>query len=612
MSGIVGFINLNREPAGSETLVKMCRPLQGRSPDGTHTWLRGGTGLAHALTLTSPGEKTTQQPYSLDGNVWITSDAHLYGRDELVNALRTAGLRATANESDLDLLLLAYRTFGVSFARHLIGDFAIAIWDEPKRKLVCVRDHLGVRPLFYARTADLFVFGSDIDALLAHPDVSDELDEKFIADFLLFGVPIEPELTAYKHVRRLPAAHYITVDKSGVRLDRFWSPPSNATIRYARDSEYSEHFAALFEKAVIQRIPKAGVALELTGGMDSSSIAAVAANHAHKTGQKITAYTNTCEVLIPEDREGRFAKRIADKLEIPLQLVASEDYKLFELFESSDFRTAEPFASPDLAHHYGNVKRITDSGCRVLLTGQLGDTLFAGSESYFLQLIKTGQWIRLLTDLSVHRRNVGSFSGTGLYTMARRAIKNGLGKKPWQPDKPGWLNAEFAERVRFEDRWQLMWRMWSELNDLPGQLRRPFFSTMFDDYEALQLPLIVRHPFSDIRLVEFMMGVPNYMHFNKRALREAMQGKLPAEVLVRPKEGLPGDLHRAKMGAGLCSDVPPLEQMERFMDVARFQLAYDQFLEQGRKDTTWSTCLITAPIALAHWMNNNVPKLERP
>lgn len=610
MSCIVGFINLDNESADPEILVKVCRPLQGRAPDDTNTWQRGSTGLGHALLATSDEEKTTTQPYTLDGETWVTSDAHLCGTNELEQKLRSAGVRIAADSAVPELLLQAYRTFGDAFAQHLVGDFALAVWDEQEKRLICARDHLGVRPLFYAHTNEVFVFGSDISALLAHPKISDELNDEYIADFLLAGASVNKEATAYKHIKRLPAAHFMTVNADRIRLHQYWSPPLHQTIRYSHAIEYTEHFAALFEKAVTERIPSTHVAVDLSGGMDSSSIAAVTAAYARDNGQQVTAYTNSCKALIAEDKEGYYAKMIAAHLHIPIQVFASEDYPLFDRFDSPVLRTAEPLANPGLAQSYDKAQRIIDSGCRVLLTGQMGDTLFAGSDTYFPNLLKTGRLIQLMSGAYVHKKHTGSLTGTGLRVMAKNMIRQFTGMKSTQPDTPGWINSSFATRIELEHRWTSFRQMWSKLNDTHGQLLRPWFSHFFESYNSAGLPLMVRHPFSDIRLVEYMLCIPNYMHHNKRVLREAMANRLPPEILSRPKMGLPGDLRRIKIERGLCRAIPNLEVTRSYIDIEKFVLAYEQFLKSSENDSTWDSWLINLPIALAYWMNNNKTQTE--
>jgi asparagine synthase (glutamine-hydrolysing) len=391
-----------------------------------------------------------------------------------------------------------------------------------------------------------------------------------------------------------------------MRLERYWTPPLHRTIRYSRAAEYTQHFATLFEKAVTERMPAADVALDLSGGMDSSSIAAVAATYASAQGRQVTAYTNTCDRLIPEDKEGVYARMIAAWLNIPVHFIASENYPLFDRFDDPRLRSAEPIANPGIAEYYDKAQRIIDSGCRVMLSGQMGDTLFAGSISYLPHLLRTGRLYRFLQEAYVHRKHTGTLRGLGLRAMAEAAVRRPARRQPWQPDMPSWINPEFAERVRLGERWPAIWQMWNDLNDMHGQLRRPWFSQFFESYDQVRLPMVTRHPFSDIRLVEFMLGAPGFVHSNKWVLREAMRERLPPIIVSRPKEGLPGDLRLAKMMAGLRRPLPLLEATEPYVDTAEFSQTYRQFPQNGAEGSTWSSWLINAPIALAYWMNNNL------
>jgi len=604
MSSIFGLINLDKEPIGADILSALSRTVQSRAPDGHNTWQRGNIGMGHALLSISLDDALGLQPCTLDGTSWITADADLFGRDELAHKLIAAGVHVSPDLTAPKLLLLAFSTFGEAFVQHLAGDFALAVWDERHQTLICARDHMGVRPLFYANAGGTFIFASDIDAILQHPKVSDELNDCYIADFLLFGSPIENDSTVYRNIKRLPAAHYLAVSETGIRLRRYWSPPRNELIHYSRPAEYVDHFAWLFQQSVTQRVPSRKVALELTGGMDSSSIAAVVAAHGRENGQQVTAHTYTNHGLITAEKAGHYAGIVAKSLEIPHHFYASEDYPLFVGFDAPALRTPEPFANPSLGQYFSVAKRLLDDGCRALLTGQMADSLFAGSSTYFPYLLKSGKWFRLMSDAYAHRRNTGSLSGTYLRTAVRDYAKKSARKPLWQPDMPNWLNPEFGARVHLEERWVTIWQMWNQFSDSCGQLQRPWLCQAFENYESLAIPLRVRHPFSDIRLVEFMLRMPNYMQYDKRVLREAMREILPPAIVCRPKESLPGDVIKAKMRAGLYNDRPDLGVIDDYIDPNVHSRSYEQFTTCNRENTTWSAWLINAPIALAYWMKN--------
>ena len=135
---------------------------------------------------------------------------------KIIAKLRSAGFEVRQDAPDVELILHAYSAFGKSFLDHLIGDFAFALWDGRGKKLICARDHFGVRPFFYVITDKVFLFASDLGALLHHPSVSRELDVAAIGDFLLFGSRQDPEASTYHDIRRLKAASQIGSTRRGL------------------------------------------------------------------------------------------------------------------------------------------------------------------------------------------------------------------------------------------------------------------------------------------------------------------------------------------------------------------------------------------------------------
>lgn len=607
MSEIVGCIQFHREPPNEEVLRAMCNSLRQRAPDGENIWRSGCAGLGYALLRISDAIPV-EQPFTADGRIWLAADCHLYDRRRLRDSLAAVGRRPAADLSDEALILEAYDAFGDELALHLVGDFAIAIWDEPRQRLLLVRDHLGVRPLFYALVGEGLVFGSRIEALLENPGVSRELDERYIGEFLLLGSSFSPDATVYRQIRRLPAAHALTFESSGMRILRYWSPPSFHPARRASPGRLAEEFAHLLEEAVSSRLEGAAVALELSGGLDSGSIAVHAAKHCRQSGRKLLAYTNTSDALLPADREGEFAALTASRLGICTRVFRSEDYCLFERFATAALRTAEPFGNPGLAQPLDRARLMHAADCRVLLSGQVGDMLFSGSADYFWRLLGTGRWLRLIADLRAHRRHTGSFAGTRLRSDLKRLWKKVWQANPQLPALPEWIDREFAERIHLGERWQEFWELWERLSDLRGQLNRPWLSRVFEDYQVLQFPLVTRFPLADLRLVEFMLRTPGFMHLDKRILRQAMSGHLPQDVIARPKQGLAGDIRKAKISAGLVAPLPSLRSTRPYVDEQKFSESYRTFGSGPTPDTTWEGWMINFPIALAYWMQHNVDK----
>ena len=193
------------------------------APDGDAVWVGDQCGLGHAFLRTSAVERA--EPVSLDRSTWLTADVRLDDRERLAARLRGRGRDATIALSDAELVLHAYAAWDDGCLDHLQGDFAFALWDGRRRRLLCARDQLGVVPLHYARVPDGLLVATAVDALLLHPAVSDELDEEAIADFLLLGHYSDFEATAFERIRRVPPAHVLTWQDGDVRVRRYWRMP---------------------------------------------------------------------------------------------------------------------------------------------------------------------------------------------------------------------------------------------------------------------------------------------------------------------------------------------------------------------------------------------------
>ena len=601
MSCIVGIINLDDAPVDRELLERMTRTMKDRAPDEIGLWCSGNVGFGHAMLRISPESGNEHQPCTLDGKLWITADARIDGRTELISQLRTVGKSVRNDAPDVELILHSYNAFGESFLDRLIGDFAFALWDERRTKLICARDHFGVRPLYYARTDRAFLFASDIDALLEHPAVSRVLDEEAIADFLLFGAYQERDSSIYRDIRKLPAASVVKFTSREFDIRRYWTLPLNTEVRHKKYSEYVDQFQELFSKAVNERVRTNNLAIELSGGMDSTSIAAEVAKSQGTNGHTVTAYTTTCHGLLPGDQDGHYAGIVAAHLGIPIVYQACEEYGLFECFDKTELFTAEPIAHPDLAAHYDNYVHMGKNGSRVLVSGQGGDAVFNGSSTYYADLLRGGRAIKFLLEAYRHASNTGSLAGMGL----RSSLTHTANQNDWCPSLPEWINADFAKRVDLKERWHAGWRELNGRSDAYDQLQRPWLSQTFEAYEALKMPIQARHPFFDVRLVKLLLGLPNFSKSGKRIMREAMRGKLPEAILTRPKTTLAGDQIRAKFAENRLAvklNSRSLSFCSNYVDSVQYAQAYENYLGGKGLESTWSSAHMISPIALDNWL----------
>jgi asparagine synthase (glutamine-hydrolysing) len=183
--------------------------------------------------------------------LWIDADARLDARDELIAKL--GGSISTSN--DAELILRAYEVWGEDCPKHLLGDFAFAIWDNRLRRLFCARDHFGVKPFFYTCNSKRFIFSANLNALRREPEVSDDLNEVAIGDYLLFGLNQDLTTTTFRDIQRLPAAHSLTIANGRITTRRYWTPDPSNKVRFRNQLAYVERFQELFTQAIKDRLP---------------------------------------------------------------------------------------------------------------------------------------------------------------------------------------------------------------------------------------------------------------------------------------------------------------------------------------------------------------------
>ena len=169
-----------------------------------------------------------QLDLNLDGKLWITADARIDARKELLAKLP----RSPQVQNDAELILLAYEAWGEDCLQHLIGDFAFAIWDSRSQQLFCARDRFGVKPFFYTHTGDSFLFSNQLRALRFDPRVSNTLNETAIGDYLVFGLNQDLSTTTFRDIQRLPPAHSLTIKNGSLSIRRYWTPDTSKEIRF--------------------------------------------------------------------------------------------------------------------------------------------------------------------------------------------------------------------------------------------------------------------------------------------------------------------------------------------------------------------------------------------
>jgi asparagine synthase (glutamine-hydrolysing) len=604
MSGIIGILNLNGAPVTPGLLQRMMEPMDARWPDVRGTWSEGGVALGHAMLRATDESANERQPISFDGLVWITADARVDGRAELIRLIESDDGADLRSAPDVELILRAYRLWGEDCVSRLIGDFSFAIWDGRTQSLFCARDHFGVKPFYYVRTADSLIFASDIDALREHPDVSDRLNETAVGDFLVFSGNQDETSTVYDDIRRLPPAHRLIATRDRVRIERYWTLPADGHIRYADDREYVAHYRELFDQAVTDRLRTDRVSVMMSGGTDSAAIAAVAAQslRQERSTAEVRAFTIVYNSLLPGDEEGYYAGLAAKSADVKIDYLAGDDYRLFERWNSPELYCQQPIDHSTLAVWF-DCYFLCANHSRVVLTGYGGDPAMGGWNAYYMNLLKRGRVIKFMLETSRHILRYRTMRGMSLRSELRRE----MGVKDQWVVFPSWLDEEFTARTGLKERFELYYEPKAKLGhkthpDAYEALATPLWSDLFESDFPVSAPIEARHPFFDLRLINFLLAIPPVPWCRMKMIhREAMRGVLPELVRTRPKAPLAGDRALARLNHPTTPDT--LETSlpvvgDRYVDRKAFRRALDEY----KRGVLMSYAPITAPLSLEYWM----------
>jgi asparagine synthase (glutamine-hydrolysing) len=604
MSGIIGLVANDGASVSRHLFDRMTAFLSFRGPEGQEIWTDGRVGLGHALLRTTAQPPFERQPLSLGGHAWITADARVDARAELVQKLCAKGRNAALSASDAGLILHAYAVWGEACAEHLLGDFSFAIWDGAGRRLFCARDHFGVKPFYYAETREGFVFSNTLDCIRLHPAVSDQLDEQAIADFLLFDSNQDLAATAFANIRRLPPGHALSRVGGEVRIRRYWTLPVEGPTEFHRASDYVERFLELLNAAVEDRLRTDRVGVLMSGGLDSSTVAATAERTLCRAGGdfELRAYTHVYDQLIPHE-ERRYAGLVAKALRMPIHYLVGDDYRLYERWGQEGFGHPEPVHDPFAAMEADHLRTASEHS-RVALTGYGGDPALASLlSSHFAKRIREWQLGRVARDLVSYLGAEGRLSRLYLRTRLRRW----LSRNDWRGLFPPWLAETLVERLGLRERWEekncpvaLEHPVRPEAHEA---ITAPLWPSLFEGYDpgVTGLPLEVRHPFFDVRLVRYLLTLPALPWCSdKELLRVALRGRLPDEARLRRKSPLAADplltlVHRPE---SRCVDsFEPVPELGQFVMRNRIPPV------AGERDS-WKVWIHLRPLSLNYWLQS--------
>jgi asparagine synthase (glutamine-hydrolysing) len=547
LSGIVGIFQRDGASLGAARFHKLVLSLDisGSNPtniNSANIWVERNAGLGHRPL----GSFSASGIASLAATaLHIIADVRLDSRAQLRAKIAAWGSESASDANDAELLLHAYAQWGADCVDHLRGEFAFAIWDAHAQTLFCARDHFGIKPFYYALFDSVFVFSNVLNAVRLHPRVSAELNDSAVADFLLFGLNCDNGTTTFHDIQRLPPAHALLVSRDAIKLRRYWEVPIDGRIRYSNASDYIENFLAVWKPAVADRLDAQRTGIMLSGGLDSSSVAATAKECAPLAAGNLRAFT-IAHPQIGTDTEPQLAAGLAHFLGIPFRSLVADELRPFEHWGHANPITPEPVDDPLFASLPLAFKEISRD-CHAVLSGEGADNLLHFQMTpYALDLFARREWLHLIGELSrfAWRR---PFPWRGM----RKRVQGIFGRgEMTAPPFPKWLASDFARRLDLPARWAA-----GQLLPIPphrhpicptahASMYLPQWTRMFEleNPSVTKCPVEVRYPFLDLRVVEYLLAIPPFpWAFQKTVLRQAMAGRVLETVRTRPKTPFAGD-----------------------------------------------------------------------
>ena len=553
MSGIFGIFKRNGDSVEEKTVNTMLDAVSYWEPDERKIWINGSVALGHAMLWNTPESRYEHFPVRREAYV-LTMDARIDNREELLKEIELPE-RPLSEIGDSEFILGAYKKWGEACPKYLLGDFAFAIWDEKKQQLFCARDHVGVRQLYYCLTDDFFVFGNDIKGLLAYPEISKEINDEAVANFFVNDQLNSRVLTFFKDILKLPPAHRLTISKSGTKLIKYWDILEDMPQTELQSiDEYTKKLRELLEKAVYARMRSSyPITSHLSGGLDSSAIAVLAARKLKQKNEKLLAFNWLHKPGVNDDPshfEWYNSATIAAKENIEHHYVTLTPEDIYHYMLQRDIVYGE---TTGFWYEYSVRKSVQNAGSRTILSGWGGDDFATyKGRSYYSDLVSRGKILFAFRELMyfAKKKNI-------------KSVKSILGLvygKVFMPFVPRKLYCYFPKNsCRKIDNslsiikkdFKVLVKNIPYLSNQPGRTIKKDMLTYWSwggiqtrleswNTEAIGNRIEYTYPLLDKRIIQFMLTVPSdYLVHNREGrylFRMAVRDLLPNEILWMGKE----------------------------------------------------------------------------
>lgn len=540
MCGICGFCGFKDDFTASEnfekenlnTLIKMREAIEYRGKDEHGEYLRKNVGFSHArLSIRDLSNGRQPMIRYKDGNEFaIVFNGEIYNTDELTPQLINKGFYPETT-CDTEVILLLYMAYGEDFISMLNGIFAFAIFDGANNKLLLVRDRVGVKPLFYTIQNDLLVFGSEIKALFAHPDIKPRVNVDSFREIFGIGPARTPGCGVFAGINEMKPGHYAIYDAKGLHIHKYWDIEAKEhTDNYKKTVETVSYLVKdAIKRQMVSDVP---VCSFLSGGIDSSIVTAVACG-TFSDPKEFNTFSFDFVGNEQYFQSNRFQPERDNKyVNIMLEayktnhtyLQCGEEDLADLLYEATYAKDLPGMADIDASLMY--FCEIVSKSNKVVLTGECADEIFGGYPWFYRPELVSYDGFPWSRNLDVRKSLLkDDFTKTlDLENYVYDTYRASVNKTPLVCGEDS-----RAQRHRQIAYLNLKW----------------FMQTLLDrmDRTSMHYGLEARVPFADHRIIEYVFNIPWEMKYQngveKSLLRDAFKGELPNEVLFRKKSPYP-------------------------------------------------------------------------
>lgn len=561
MCGIAGYIN-NCSIAGTQIIKRMLASINHRGPDECGIYTHQNIAIG-SVRLSIIDLATGQQPLANENlNLWIVFNGEIFNYLELRKNLEGKGHRFRTH-SDTEVIVHLYEEYGENCLTMLNGQFAFSIWDKNKQELFMARDRVGIRPLFYHHSPNLFVFGSEIKAIFEHPEVNRELSAEGISETLTFWTTITPN-TAFAGINECPPGHYMMYKQGKISIKKYWELSFSTPGNYYKGSFKNAiaDFNDLFNDSVKIRLrADVPVAAYLSGGIDSSVTTAFIKKI--EPGILQTFSVGFTENEFDESEYQNIASKYFNTKHTGFKCTSAE---IAENFPKVVWHSEMPLLRTSPSPMFSLSKKVRENNIKVVITGEGADELLAGYNIFKENKIRHF-WAKdknskfrplLLTKLYPYI--------SALQSANPNALKMFFGYKLEETDSPiyshllRWKNtsnikSHFSKELKnklntFNPYVNLMETLNGKLDQLDPLAKAQvieikiflsgYLLSSQGDRMGMANSVEGRYPFLDHRVIEFCASLPpdyKLKGLNEKVLlKKMMKGRLPEEILNRSKQ----------------------------------------------------------------------------